>query len=394
MSHSSRNVSPKQILVLTSDMGFGHRSAAKAVAAALESRYGKDVQVSIINAFDHKSVPAVVREQQAEYDRRVRESPELYQIGYQVLDAPLSTDLMEIGLTVLLFQALSDILKQHKPDAIIVTHPMYLEPLHAIFRHIRKTIPVLTIVTDLGTVQRIWFHSLSDVTIVPTERVYNLALEAKLKPASLKITGIPAHPQIFSEKRPAAEIRSDLGIEPTRLTALVVGSPRVRNLLDAVRVLNHSNFPLQAIVVAGGDDAVYAELQQTDWHIPVVVYNLVDNMPTLMHAADFIVCKAGGLIVTEALACGLPIMLIDVIEGQETGNAEFVVENGAGEVARMPLDMLETLYHWLSNHTQLLQTRAHNARKVGHPQAADEIAELAWLLAASDSRVSDKNGGE
>jgi 1,2-diacylglycerol 3-beta-galactosyltransferase len=386
-----KKTSPKQILVLTSDMGFGHRSAAKAVAAALEFRYEEDVQVNIVNAFDHESVPAVVREQQAEYDRRVREAPELYHIGYQVMDAPLSTSLVEIGLTALLFQALSDILKQHKPDAIIVTHPMYLEPLRTIFRQTRKTIPILTIVTDLGTVQRIWFHSVSRITLVPTERVYNLALEAKLQPAAVKITGIPVHPQNFSEKRPAAEIRADLGIEPNRLTALVVGSPRVRNLLDAVRVLNHSNFPLQAIVVAGGDDAVYAELQQTDWHIPVVVYNLVDNMPTLMHAADFIVCKAGGLIVTEALACGLPLMLIDVIEGQETGNAEFVVENEAGEVARMPLDMLETLYHWLSNDAQLLQTRAHNARKVGRPQAADEIAELTWTLAAAENGGTHKH---
>jgi UDP-N-acetylglucosamine:LPS N-acetylglucosamine transferase len=90
----------------------------------------------------------------------------------------------------------------------------------------------------------------------------------------------------------------------------------------------------------------------------------------------------------------LPIMLIDVIEGQETGNAEFVVDNGAGEVARMPLDMLQTLYHWLSNDTELLQTRAHHARKVGRPQAADEIAELAWTLAASTTRMSQKNSGE
>ncbi len=387
-----KNTSPKQILILTSDMGFGHRSAAKAVSAALEARYGATVHVDIINAFDHSSVPEVVREQQVEYDRRVREAPELYQISYQMMDTRLSTSLVEIGLTALLFQALSDILKQNKPDVIIVTHPMYLEPLHAIFRRTRKTIPVLTIVTDLGTVQRIWFHPVSRFTFVPTERVYNLAIEAKLQPASLKITGIPVHPHIFGEKGSAAEIRSDLGIEPTRLTALVVGSSRVRNLLDAVRVLNHSNFPLQAIVVAGGDDAVYAELQHIDWHIPVVVYNLVDNMPTLMHAADFIVCKAGGLIVTEALACGLPLMLIDVIEGQETGNAEFVVENGTGEVTRMPLDMLETLFHWLSNDAQLLQTRAHNASRVGRPQAAGEIAELAWTFAAAENGGSHKPG--
>jgi hypothetical protein len=128
-------------------------------------------------------------------------------------------------------------------------------------------------VTDLGTVQRIWFYAESSFTLVPTERVYGLALEAKLRPAALKITGIPVHPQISNEKRPATAIRAALGIEPTCMTTLVAGSPRVRNLVDAVRVLNHSNFPLQALVVAGGDDAAYAELQQTDWHIPVVVYN-------------------------------------------------------------------------------------------------------------------------
>ena len=224
-------------------MGYGHRSAAKAVAEALEARYAEAVQVSIVNAFDHKSIPAVVRQEQAGYDRRVREAPELYQLGYQVMDAPLSTSLVEIGLTALLFPALRDILKQDKPDVIIVTHPMYLEPLKAIFRQTRKTIPVLTVVTDLGTVQRIWFHPVSRVTFVPTERVYNLALEARLQPATLKITGIPVSPQISSEKRPAAEIRAALGLDPIRMTALVVGSPRVRNLLDAVASPEPQQFP-------------------------------------------------------------------------------------------------------------------------------------------------------
>jgi 1,2-diacylglycerol 3-beta-galactosyltransferase len=44
-------------------------------------------------------------------------------------------------------------------------------------------------------------------------------------------------------------------------------------------------------------------------------------MPTMMRAADAIICKAGGLTVTESLACGLPLLLTDVIPGQETGNA-------------------------------------------------------------------------
>lgn len=376
---------PKQILILTTDMGFGHRSTANALAAAFEAQYGEAAHAEVVNAFDHKSIPNIVRDQQAEYDRRVRESPQLYQASYQALDWSVSTSLVEIGLTALLFQAMSDILKQTSPDLIVVTHPMYLEPLNTIFRVTNRKIPVVTIVTDLGTVQKIWFNAVSNITFVPTERVYDLAIQEKLPASTVKITGIPVHPQINNEKRPSAEIRSSLGLDPERLTVLVVGSSRVSNLTDAVRVLNHSSLPVQLIIVAGGDDVVYAALQEMEWHVPTLTYNLVQNMPTLMHASDFIVCKAGGLIVTESLACGLPVLLIDVIEGQETGNAEFVVNNEAGEVARKPLEMLETLFHWVHGDGKRLQTLAENARKVGRPHAANEICEQAWALTATQS---------
>jgi UDP-N-acetylglucosamine:LPS N-acetylglucosamine transferase len=79
------------------------------------------------------------------------------------------------------------------------------------------------------------------------------------------------------------------------------------------------------IVVAGGDDDQYMRYQQSEWHVPTRIYNFVDNMPQFMHAADGIICKAGGLIVTESLACGLPLLLVDVLPGQEEGNADLVV---------------------------------------------------------------------
>ena len=39
----------KQILILTADAGFGHRSAANAVAAALRETYGDVCAVEIVN---------------------------------------------------------------------------------------------------------------------------------------------------------------------------------------------------------------------------------------------------------------------------------------------------------------------------------------------------------
>ena len=93
-------------------------------------------------------------------------------------------------------------------------------------------------------------------------------------------------------------------------------------------------------------------------------------MPLLMQAADCTVGKAGGLYVTEALACGLPILWVDLIQGQETGNAEFVINGGAGEFANNPTEALESLFHWLDKDCQLRAERARNARRLGHPRAA------------------------
>jgi 1,2-diacylglycerol 3-beta-galactosyltransferase len=134
-------------------------------------------------------------------------------------------------------------------------------------------------------------------------------------------------------------------------------------------------------VVAGGDDAQFREFQAVEWHVPARVMNFVDNMPVLMHASDFVVCKAGGLIVTESLACGLPLVLTDYIEGQETGNVRYVVEGGAGELVRNPLDGLEMISHWLADGGEMLARRGRNARSLGYPRAAYDVAGLAWEAA-------------
>jgi 1,2-diacylglycerol 3-beta-galactosyltransferase len=112
-------------------------------------------------------------------------------------------------------------------------------------------------------------------------------------------------------------------------------------------------------------------------------------MPTLMHAADGLICKAGGLVVTEALACGLPMMLVDVLPGQETGNAQYVVDAGAGDLCRTPMAVLETAAHWMAQDEALLKQRAAAARKIGLPRSAYAAAELTWQAATAPRTPSE-----
>lgn len=368
---------PKKILILSADAGYGHRAAANAVAQALAERYGDACSVAIVNPLEDRRAPGLLRFAQGDYDRMIRESPDLYRFGYQASDGAVPIGIAEQALIVMLYSALRETLAQQRPDAIVTTYPLYQAPLAAIAALTREFIPVLTVVTDLVTVHGLWFNDDVDKCLAPTAAVQSKALESGLAPERVEITGLPVNPALA---RPADRkaLRDRLGWRQDRFVALMAGSTRVTRLEPVAQALNHSGLPLELALVAGGDEALRQRWADAEWHAPAHVYGYVSDMASLMLAADFIACKAGGLIVSESLAAGLPLLLVEAIPGQETGNADYVVRGGAGELVDNPLDALITVFHWLDRGGVELAQRAEKARSLGNPQAAFRVADLAW----------------
>ncbi|NDJ51734.1 MAG: hypothetical protein GYB68_01465 [Chloroflexi bacterium] len=363
-----------RILIMTADAGFGHRSAAKAIAAALAARPDAgQLHVDVANPVAAEGVPTFIKERQFNYDNLIQNTPELYKASYEASNLPGATSLVEAVLMVTMYDTIRMAVERYQPDVIVSVFPYYQAPLAAYFALQRKRIPLMTVVTDLRTVQRVWFHQAADVTVVPTEIARKKALKDGLTEDQVHLIGIPVHPDISTPKDPIA-LRQKLGWATDKTTLLVVGSDRVNHIPEMLRALNHSGLDLQLVLVAGRSEKLLAYFNENEWHQTVQIYDFVDNMPELMHASDAIVCKAGGLIVTESLAAGLPILLIDAIEGQETGNVQHVVESGAGARINEPIDLLETVFHWA--HDNLLAEKAKLARQAGRPEAAAEIAEL------------------
>jgi 1,2-diacylglycerol 3-beta-galactosyltransferase len=377
---------PKRILILYAQAGFGHRSAAQAIATALQESYGERVVVEVVNPMDSPRTPAPIRNAQNDYDQFVRQMPDLYKFTYDLSDTTISARVMERVMTVTLFESVRDIIKRFQPDAIVTTYQNYLYPLDAQFLISRKHIPLITVVTDLTLVHRLWFDAISDWTLVPTDAVRNQAIDLGLDAERVRVTGIAVHPRLATDVGDRDELCAEFGWRSDRVTVLAVGSKRVPHLLDTLNVLNHSGLPLQLIAIAGGDTETYDALRATDWHVPAYIYNYVDNLQVMIRAADCMVTKAGGLIVSESLAAGLPILLVDVIEGQETGNARYVVDGGAGEQAHTPIESLEIMCHWLANDRQQLVRHAERARALGRPCAAFDIAEIAFAEAERGER--------
>ena len=372
---------PKKIMILTADAGFGHRSAANAIAAAFQETHPQDCVVEVVNPLEDRRAPSLLRDSQGDWDRMVREIPRLVKFGFDASDNTVPIALAESAFTVMLYEVMHDILRRVQPDAIILTYPIYQAPLVALFTIQRKFIPTLTTVTDLGAVHGAWFNTHIDQYILSSSKGRDQAVAAGIKAHRIHITGIPVSPELAQRLVSPQKIRLELGWQPDLTTFLAVGSRRVGNLPEIVQVLNHSGFPIQLALVAGGDDELYQKFKAMQWHIPVAIYGYVNNLPQMMHASDAVISKAGGLIVTESLACGLPLLLVDVIAGQESGNADYVVENSAGDVAQDGLSALEAVSHWMADGGALLSERTANARRAGKPNAAYAAAELAWRAA-------------
>lgn len=384
---------PIKILILTADAGFGHRAAAEAVAAALQERYGSECAVTILNPLEDRRAPALLRRAQDDYDKLVKEAPELYKFGYKASDGSLPISIAEQALIAMLYLTMREVVHEHQPAAIVSTYPLYQAPLAALFALSNKYIPLLTVVTDLATVHGLWFNDDVDKCLVPTQAVLNKALEGGMASARLEVTGLPVNPAL-AKPVDRAELRARLGLRQDRYVALMVGGTRVKKLEPVAHVLNHSGLPLELALVAGGDDALYQRWSATKWHQPAHVHSFVEDMPRLMQAADFIACKAGGLIVSEALAAGLPLLLVEAIPGQETGNAAHVIKGGAGVLAQDPVEALIEVCHWLDRDGAGLKERAANAKRLGAPNAAYRIADLAWEAARQAPVRSKRRFGE
>jgi 1,2-diacylglycerol 3-beta-galactosyltransferase len=365
-----------RVLILTSDAGFGHRRAAQAIDAALTRRFGEDVETRIENPLDAPELPDILRMIETTYDGIVTDDAMLYQLAYNATDAPVVAGLMQRVATTVLDSTLTRYVEDFHPNVLVTTYPAYTYSMIRTARKMDRQIPVDVIVTDLIGVHSLWFHEKTDLTFVPTGGVLRQALDAGLGKDQLHLSGMPVHPRIAElQDRDPAELRRKLGWDVDMMTALIVGSSRTGQTMNITRLLDRSGLQLQLVAVGGGDPKLTRQLEQAEWRGSVHTYGLVENMAEMMRAADLIICKAGGLIVSEALASGLPLILFEALPGQEVGNVRYVVESGAGEWSPGAIGALTTVYAWLARDRTIFEQRSAAARRVGKPRAAYDVAE-------------------
>ena len=368
----------KRFLIVTSDAGYGHRSAALSVAKALEVLYPDEVESLVTNPIQETQTPTVMKPIEKGYDRSVRFSPGLYRLSYEVSNSRLVSEVVEGALTLMLQKIMEDTIDEFKPDLILNTNEMFNNPIGRVLQDADPIIPAFTVVTDLADVHSLWFSSEPDRFYIANEWVKVKALESGVPEDKLAISGIPVSPDFALNQVDKQALRGSLGLDPSRLTLLFVGSSRVSNLQEYLQALEHVATPVQAVVIAGGNDELYQDLLGSHYDFPLEVRNFEKNVPKWMMASDVLVTKAGGLILSEGLAAGLPILLIDYLPGQEEGNVRYLLSHQAGALVQNVGEFGAIMSYWLEEGGIRLNQIARASAALGHPEAALTIAKALW----------------
>lgn len=362
-----------------SDTGGGHRSAAEAIAAALE-QLEPDTVVKLLDFFS-TCAPFPLNQAGNVYGPWVNYAAPLWAAGFHLTNGRYRAAVLGALISRFTRRCAGLRLRQFQPDVLVCVHPLATRLAVDIRRHLNPTLPLVTIVTDLVIAHAAWLTRDIDLLIAPSEAVRRLALQAGIPASKIKVTGQPVHPRFTEVTADQRTTRQSLGLEPNQFTVLLLGGGEgMGRVAEMAKAINAANLPVQQIVVCGRNESLRRRLEKTTWHVPTHILGFVHNMPTLMHAADVVVTKAGPSSICEALVVGRPILLTGYVPGQERGNVDFVVGAGAGRLTKTPQALVTALEQLLDPASEVRYQMTENARRLARPSAARDIAQLLLSL--------------
>ena len=259
---------------------------------------------------------------------------------------------------------------------------MTTQPLHPIPGHVlahNKLLgtlapPLYVVVTDYMA-HSSWLVPGVERYFVPSDFTRRELLIRGVAPELIEVTGIPVHLSVNEDKDPAAmrELH-DLPTDRCVLTIFGGGLEPERVRLMVTQILESRTEGMLAVVAGRNERLQEALADLADGpYMRLRLYGKIDHVDDLVVASDLVITKAGGLTVSEVLARGTPMVIIDPVAGQEEWNADVVVGAGAGIQLRMPETVPAAALYLLSQ-PERLEMMQRQARLIGRPRAALDVA--------------------
>src|SRR5580704_8961099 len=375
----------KKILIFTAGFGEGHNTAARNIRDALELVAHDEVDVQIVDLFDrcYGKLNEFLRKA---YIAAINRTPRVWGKIYSVIDG---TQFVESNMVMLakMKRSMVDLLSQIEPDAIVSTYPLYNYVIDEAYPEGEpRPFSQITVVTDSITVNSVWYRSASDYFKIANEDTAKVLQNADVPQEQIRNFGFPVTFR-FAEMPDNRYANGRIG--PRRILYLINSGKKEAPALVR-RLCKRTD--IQLTITVGRDRMLRKEIEseiKTPAH-PVEILGWSNRMPELLMSHHLVITKAGGATVQEAIAARTPVIISQVVPGQEEGNARLIVENECGCLAPGPEAILEALDSAFNKDEIRLQTWVTNISKLSKPDASLQIARFLLELASPENAPPKK----
>jgi UDP-N-acetylglucosamine:LPS N-acetylglucosamine transferase len=361
----------KKILILTASFGDGHNAPACNIRDAIDL-VTDDVKVEVLDLFE-STYGALNTLLKQTYQGLVRYAPTVWSGVFSVLDNP-GLFRHQINTMGKLRQALARLLEETEPDVVVSTYPVYAHLIQDLYQdHAQRPFVFITVVTDSISVCSAWYRAASDLFVVANDPTARVLRQAGVAAQQIKTLGFPVSPGFA---QPTGEPVTAPGPGERRRLLYVINTGKAKAGKSLDRLLEVHNVELT--ITVGRDPGLKAKLAERlrDSGDRVRIFGWTNQMPRLLMSHHLVVGKAGGAIVQEAIAARCPMIVNQVIPGQEEGNAQLVRKLGVGAVAEKKREVCEWVEEAFAHKNRLWQEWRQNLEHVSRPDAAVRIAEL------------------
>jgi processive 1,2-diacylglycerol beta-glucosyltransferase len=359
---------PSSVLILTAGYGEGHNAAARGLHAACQQL---GIPSKIVDPFAAMG-PAYDRSRR-DYLWLINTAPQVWAAVFKLIDR---LPLVEFTLPLLsdVQARLAEVLTEEQPDVVVSVYPAFSYLIGKLYPS-RRPFALHTVVTDSITVNRVWHRAPSDTYIVPNAAT-GAVMRAQGVPAGMvHELGFPVPPK-FASDRP---VRPDPRKGPRVLFMVNAG----KELAPAIvgRVLDLPGIHLT--VTVGRDEMLREKVETAAAGRLVEILGWVPNMPDLLMTHHIMIGKAGGAAVQETIAAQTPMIITQVVPGQEEGNAQLLFDHACGALCPTP-DSIARQLDWLfASDAREWRRWEANIRAISRPDAALQIARCVTGQAAT-----------
>jgi len=304
----------RRLLILTSDTGEGHNSAAQAIAEAARAA---GYEVSVRKPLEESTT--LNRSLGQLYNLLLTHRP-----GWVGLFA-WSVDCLGPNEADFLYRRVTGYIRQfldaERPDLVLSVHPMLNHMIQRWIVEQHLGVPCYTLVTDpFPPFWRGWSSPYVDRYFVPTPEAGDEMVSRGVPAGTIERVPMPVRAGFGRVSESEVDrLRASLGVDGDLI--LVNGGARgggpLRHLVRAVREEAPTS---HVLVVCGHNQRVRKRLEQAG-DPRVRTFGFVDNMHVLVGAADLVITKPGALSTYEALAAAVPAVLTAIggLMPQESG---------------------------------------------------------------------------